>query len=212
MTVAERTDHLSAMVSHLSVNPVVASRPDHGNPESLKMHFFSTIGTPDNVAVGAVLDPVQTASYICKIREMAENAPDDISVPYIIGKRNAMSKRFCAMMSRIGGGISARQADYTEIEGAPVVVLYRHRSEVESVKRTKEYTDSPIIITPQDPRLHNVTTTAFASFRKDINPDAAMVLAPENAALYAAQLIGLFNDDVRVAVGKYTKKHKHSYA
>ncbi|MBN2330859.1 MAG: hypothetical protein JXC85_03520 [Candidatus Aenigmarchaeota archaeon] len=209
LAVSRMTDCLSAMISYMTDNPVVSSRPDYLYPSELKTYFFSTLGTPKDVAVGSVLGPTQTANYIQRIFTMIEKAPVDMTIPFI-GEKNDYTDKFRSMLKEIGGGLKARQAVYDEIDdNMPVGVLFRHRSEDGAIDRWYENTDSPVIITPGDRNLSKIQSTAQGTFNRQYHPEAAMVMGPRNAALFAAKLVGLYNDDVRDAVGRYSKQHSY---
>lgn len=206
VTVSRRTDIISAMISHETENPVISSRADYDFPPGLFLYYFSGLGTPDDVAVGSVIGPTPTAKYLQRIFKMMEKASDDMTIPFI-GEKNKVTDEFCSMLENIGGGIRARQADYDEFDRSPVCVLFRHRGNDGAIDKSLRYTDSPVIITPKDQNFLEIHRAAEGTFQRGYHPEVAMVLGPRNAALYAAKLVGLYNDNVRQAVGRYSKKH-----
>ena len=202
ITVAGRSDALSASSAFMSDNPVIASRPDWDDPYSLDMYFFSTIGMPSLVATGGVLGPNETAMYAKKLLTLKKTPPDERSVPYI-GIENEVTDKFVKTIKKIGSGLKTRRSDFKDIGDAPVSVLFRNRFDYQQIENALSETESPLILSPPDGNKEMIKASADRSFKEGYNPIAAMVLDPSNAALYAATIIGLYDDDIREAVAAY---------
>ncbi len=204
ITVAGRSDALSASSAFMSKNPVIASRPDWNDPDSLEMYFFSTIGMPSLVVPGGVLGPVETAIYAKKMLTLKETPPDELSVPYI-GKKNEVTNNYVRTIEEIGSGLTTRRSDFSDIGDAPVLVLFRNRSDYDDIDRALSETERPVILCPPNRNKKKIKTSTYRSFKEGYNPAASMVLDSSNLAIYTAKIIGLSDDGIREAVAEYMK-------
>ncbi len=206
VTSAGRSDALSGFTAYRSPNPVIASRPDWKDQDSLKLYFFSTIGMPSLVAPGAVLGPSETANYVKKLIDLMENRPesDEIFLPFY-GYDNDLSSKFTSTLTKISDRIKAGKCNYDEIRDAPVSVIFEHISTYNFIDRILENTDSPVILSPPTSSKKLIREKTFESIDRGYNPPVAMVLDPSNAALFAATVLGLYDKDIREAVSAYKK-------
>jgi phosphoribosylcarboxyaminoimidazole (NCAIR) mutase len=206
VTSAGRSDALSGTTAHRSPNPVISSRPDWKDPDSLKLYFFSTLGMPSLVAPGTVLGPAETASYVKKLIDLRENPPesDEIFIP-LYGYDNELASKFTSALTRISHRIKTGKCDYDDIRGdAPVSVIFEYRSTDGAIDRILKNTDSPVILSPPTSSKKMIREKTFESFDRGYNPPVAMVLDPSNAALFAVTVLGLYDKVLRKALFAYT--------